>query len=225
MMVSVRVAALCRCVPVNSDVRRQRYASGMKQEITDRFALNIARVKNLVSIYRNQLSGPGQGRRGHQQTDVLRAATVLLHASVEDVLRSLAYWKLPTAAPASLESIPLVGGTATKFNLSTLAAHRGKLVGDLIKESVDANLERSNYNNTNEVSNLLGAIGLNTAPLTGFFPILDVQMRRRHQIVHRADANPNVGRGNHRVSNLAPATLDDWIANVEAFVAAVLAQV
>jgi len=109
----------------------------MKQEISDRFDLNIARVRNLVSIYRTQLSGPGKGRRGHQETDVLRAALVLLHASMEDVLRSLAYWKLPAAGPAVLERIAIVGGTNTKFHLGNLAAHRGKTVDEVIKESVD----------------------------------------------------------------------------------------
>lgn len=199
----------------------------MKQQIEQRFTLNLARVRNLVAIYRTQLAGPGQGRRGHQATDVLRAATVLLHASIEDVLRSLAYWKLPTAAAPVLDHVPLVGGTAIKFTLGTLAAHRGKAVDDVIKESTDASLERSNYNNTSEVSSLLQSLGLDTAPLAPFMPMLELAMKRRHQIVHRADSNPNPkpGRGNHRVANIAPVTLDGWVANTEQFVAAVLAQV
>lgn len=199
----------------------------MKQEIEQRFALNIDRVKNLVAIYRTQLSGTGGGRRGHKKTDVLRAGAVLLHASLEDVLRSLAYWKLPVAASNVLESVPLVGGSAIKFTLGTLAAHRGKTVDDLIKESTDASLERSSYNNPGEVKNLLQAIGLNTAPLAAFMLTLDQAMMRRHQIVHRADANPDPqpGQGNHRVANISPTTLDGWIANTEQLVAAVLAQV
>jgi hypothetical protein len=199
----------------------------MKQQIEQRFVLNLARVKNLVAIYRIQLAGPGRGRRGHQETDVLRAATVLLHASLEDVLRSLAYWKLPAAAAPVLEQVPLVGGTATKFNLGTLAAHRGKTVAEVIKESTDASLERSNYNNQSEVSNLLQSLGLNTAPLAPFMATLGQAMQRRHQIVHRADSNPNPqpGRGNYRVASISPATLDGWIGNTEQFVTAVLAQV
>jgi hypothetical protein len=199
----------------------------MKQQIEQRFTSNVVRVRNLVAIYRTQLSGPGKGRRGHQETDVLRAAAVLLHASLEDVLRSLAYWKLPAAAANVLENVPLVGGTAIKFTLGSLAAHRGKSVDDLIKESTDASLERSNYNNPGEVTNLLQALGLNTAPLATFMPTLDQAMKRRHQIVHRADANPNPqpGRGNHRVASITPNTLDGWTENTERFVAAVLAQV
>lgn len=197
----------------------------MKQEISERFALNIARVRNLVSIYRNQLSGSGKGRRGHQETDVLRAAVVLLHASMEDVLRSLAYWKLPSASPAVLEKIAMIGGSNTKFHLGNLAAHRGKTVEQVIKESVDAYLERSNYNNCDEVTGLLGSIGLNIAPLQSYLPALESSMKRRHQIVHRADANPNIGRGRHKVTSISPKTLDDWIANLESFAQDVLSQV
>lgn len=199
----------------------------MRQIIEDRFELNLERVRNLVSIYTNHLSGPGGGRRGHQTTDVLRAATVLLHAALEDVLRSLAYWKLPQANAAALEGIPLVGGAATKFNLGSLAAHRGKTIDAVIKESTDASLERSNYNNPREVINLLESIGLNVAPIQQHMATLELAMSRRHQIVHRADANPNPrpGRGNHRVATIAPAMLNGWIANTEQFVQAVLAQV
>ncbi|MFN7756049.1 MAG: hypothetical protein ACK50B_15695 [Betaproteobacteria bacterium] len=196
----------------------------MKQEISQRFARNIARVKNLVAIYRTQLAGPGQGRRSHQETDVLRAAAVLLHASLEDVLRSLAYWKLPGAQAAVLDQIPIVGGTAIKVSLGTLSAHRGKTIDQLIKASTDASLERSNYNNPSEVSALLQSVGLSTAPLAPYMAILEDAMQRRHRIVHRADENPNAGRGNHRVASISPQTLDAWIANTEGFVRDVLAQ-
>jgi hypothetical protein len=197
----------------------------MKQKISRRFARNIARVKNLVSIYRTQLAGPGQGRRGLQETDVLRAAAVLLHAALEDVLRSLAYWKLPGAQAAVLDQIPVVGGTAIKVSLGTLSAHRGKTIDQLIKASTDASLERSNYNNPGEVSALLQSLALDTAPLTRYMADLGDAMNRRHRIVHRADENPNAGRGNHRVASISPQALDDWIANTEGFVRDVLAQV
>lgn len=197
----------------------------MKQEITDRFALNIARVKNLVAIYKGQLAGTGKGRRSHQKTDVLRAATVLLHASIEDVLRSLAYWKLPAAAVTVLDQIPFAGGTATKITLGTLSAQRGQSVDAVIKASVDAYLERSNYNNSIEVCSLLQSVGLNTAAIQTYLPKLEEAMKRRHQIVHRADANPNGGQGNHQVASLSPAKVNEWISNTEQFVHSVLAQV
>jgi hypothetical protein len=194
----------------------------MKKDITDRFSLNIARVKNLVTIYSKSRVGKGKGRRGHQETDVLRAATVLLHASLEDVLRSLAYWKLPYAAASVLDQIPFAGGTSTKISLGILSLQRGKSVHDVVKESVDANLERSNYNNSREVCALLQSIGLNTATLVPYLAVLEDAMKRRHQIVHRADGNNNPGRGNHRVTSISPKMVNAWIANTEQFVTATL---
>lgn len=203
----------------------QKGALLVRQKISDRFDRNISRVRNLVSIYRNQLAGPGRGRRGHAQTDVLRAAVVLLHASMEDVLRSLAYWKLPTAAPEVLAEIPLKGGAAIKFTLGTLSAFRGKSVDDVIKQSTDSSLERSNYNNTTEVASLLQSIGVDTTPLAGHMTELENTMKRRHKIVHRADENENPGRGRFRVEPISPAILDAWISNTERFVRGVLTQV
>jgi len=51
----------------------------MKKEIQRKFELNVARVHNLVKIYTDHVSGAGKGRRSHHATDVLRAATVMLH--------------------------------------------------------------------------------------------------------------------------------------------------
>lgn len=197
----------------------------MKQKIKARFDRNIARVRNLVTIYRTQLSGRGQGRRGHEKTDVLRAAVVLLHASIEDVLRSLAYWKLPSAGADVLCEIPLKGGNAVKFNLGTLSAFRGKTVEDVIKESTDASLERSNYNNTTEIVSLLHSIGVSTGALSSYFGTLDETMKRRHRIVHRGDENESVGRGRFRIQSIAPRTVDEWTNNTESFIRAVLSQV
>lgn len=199
----------------------------MKAEIEERFQRNLNRVRNLVAIYRTHLSGSGRGRRTHEKTDVLRAAAVLLHASMEDVLRSLARWKLPTAHVDVLENVPLVGGTATRFGLGALSAHRGKTVDQVISASTDWSLERSNYNNPGEVNRLLTNVGINTAPLAGYMATLDQAMKRRHQIVHRADETDqrNPGRGNHRVVAISPATVEAWTNNTEQFVQAVLAQV
>ena len=199
----------------------------MKQKIRDRFNANIARVRNLVHIYQATLGEDGRGRRGHQQTDILRAATVLLHAATEDLLRSLAYWKLPDAPANFLAGLPLASlGTSTKFSLGDLSSHRGESVDDVITKSVDAYLERSNYNNTTEVSSLLVNIGLNVALVNSTYPLLGEVMQRRHQIVHRADRDENAeGRGNHKVRTIGRATVDRWIDNINAFATAVLDQV
>ena len=78
----------------------------MKATISAKLERNLSRVQNLVKLYETNLAGQGQGRRGHDNTDVLGAATVLLHSTLEDFVRSLAYWKLPVAGRDALDKIP-----------------------------------------------------------------------------------------------------------------------
>ena len=198
----------------------------MKDRIFARFTENISRVRNLVDIYSTHLSGQGGGRRGHSKTDVLRAAVVLLHAATEDLLRSLAYWKLPLAGGEVLSKIPLIAtGPAPKFSLGDLSAHRGKDVDAVISESVNGYLERSNYHNTDEVASLLTSIGVSVVEVNTHFTQLSEVMSRRHLIVHRADRDETGGRGNHAVRSIGPVTVSNWITGVEGFGIAVLNQI
>lgn len=198
----------------------------MKATIESRFDQNISRVRNLVDLYSEYLMGDGPGRRGHSKTDVLRAAVVMLHASMEDLLRSIAYWKLPSAPSEVLSGIPLVStAPATKFNLGALSAHRGQTVDEVIESSVNGYLERSNYNNTDEVASFLSNVQIDVEQIRPHFNNIDAVMKRRHQIVHRADQDDNAaGRGNHRVTSIGHRTVNDWVFYVEQFGHAVLAE-
>lgn len=199
----------------------------MKDQINERLRDNIGRVKNMVAIYQSHLQGSGSGRRGHLETDVLRAATVFLHASLEDLLRSLSYWKLPGAQKDTIDKIPLVGskGGAAKFLLGELVAHKGKTIDDLIKESVNQYLERSNYNNVEEIAILLSSIGIDPINVNGEFSVLTELMSRRHQIVHRADIDISGGQGNHKVRSISVVIVNKWIESVEKFGASVLSEI
>ena len=199
----------------------------MKEQIEQRLNDNIGRVKNMVAIYKSHIQGSGSGRRGHLQTDVLRAATVFLHASLEDLLRSISYWKLPEAGKDTIDKIPLIGsqGNPKKFFLGELVAHKGKTVEALIKESVDQYLERSNYNNIEEISGLLTSIGVVPENVNGEFSTLEELMSRRHQIVHRADINTTGGQGNHRVRSISVGQVEKWVESVERFGAMLLDEI
>ena len=67
---------------------------------------NLKRVEDLVKIYEDT-KGEGGGRRDVSKTDVLRAAVVLLHATLENFLRDAALWKWTTNP--SLEIVNMVG--------------------------------------------------------------------------------------------------------------------
>lgn len=194
----------------------------------ERLAQNIARAHNLVSIYK-VLTGSQPGRRSVGHTDVLRSAVVLIHASLEDFLRSLARAYLPAARHDVISAIPLKGvgrsGRAEKFTLGELAQHRGKTVDELIHESVEAHLERSNYNNSSEIVTLLESLDLEIEPCRRFFSELDKMMARRHQIVHRADCTAETGRGRHQAQSLSVSAIEQWINVVSNFHGAVLYQI
>lgn len=197
------------------------------QPHVERLARNLGRANNLVNIYR-VLTGAQPGRSSVHDTDILRSAVVLIHASLEDFLRSLARDYLPQARPNVMDAIPLKGvgrgGRAEKFSLGQLDQHRGKTVDQLIDESVEAYLERSNYSNTTEIAVLLESLDIDVAPCRRFFGELDKMMARRHQIVHRADCVSETGRGRHHARSLSVTMVEKWINVVNNFHSAVLYQ-
>ncbi len=198
------------------------------QPHADRLAENIARAHNLVSIY-EALAGHKRGRKSVGVTDVLRSAVVLLHASLEDFLRSIARTYLPGASPDVMNLIPLkqLGRSqrGEKFSLGHLNEHRGKTVDDLIEESVEAFLDRSNYSNTTEVAALMKDLRLDPHCVEHLFADLDRMMRRRHEIVHRADCSTVTGRGRHRANTITQSTVEKWINVVVDFQQSVLYEI
>ena len=191
----------------------------MRDRILEKLNQNLARVESLVVTYETHPDAQGAGRKRHEVLDVLRAAVVLLHASLEEILRDLAYWKLPNAAPDVLNRIPWVGHTPSKkLALGEIANHRGKTVDEIMTESVNAHLERSNFNSVTEMSALLESVGIDVGQINARFTDLQALMDRRHQIVHRADRQQTViGRGDHQIRAINKEMVRGWTSAVEDF--------
>jgi hypothetical protein len=121
--------------------------------------------------------------------DILRAVVVLTHAYLEDFVRTLASHLLPEAGETILKEIPLGGssGRAEKFHLGHLVQHKGKLVDDVIRESILKHLQHSSFNNVDDVVHLLESVGFEVAPYSKHFPQIKELMQRRHLIVHQTD--------------------------------------
>jgi hypothetical protein len=188
----------------------------------ERFRRNLGRVRYLLAVY-DQVCGAAQGRPSVQESDLLRAAVVFLHATLEDLLRNLAAWRLPFATSEVLSQIPFAGGDGRKttLNLGDLARHRGQFVEDVISESVIAHLGRSNYNDSEDIAKLLIQIGL---PQDARKRLMDAHaarlnpiMSRRHQIVHRLDRNDSSGRGHHDALSIGKANIERWIGVIQRF--------
>lgn len=139
----------------------------------DRQKESFARVDELLSVARDMPSLPFALAGPHSQQavaqDMLRAAVVLIHAYLEDFLRTIARALLPEASAECLDKIPLAGlsGRPDKFSLGKLVRHKGKLVNDVLRESVSEHLDQRTFNNKGEIANLLETLGFELAPIEG----------------------------------------------------------
>jgi len=189
----------------------------IRDEIRDRFLNNLERVKRMLETYESSV-GKGKGRRSVGQTDTLRAAVVFLHASLEDLLRSLSEWKMPGANPEAFAEVPLVGTRGkTRFGLQELALLRGQTVDEIIGRSVIEFLEKSSFNHPGEVKAMLEKIGVDPNIANTYVKTLASMMSRRHWIAHRVDRNPHRGSGHHAVISLSSALVSHWVTTVERF--------
>jgi hypothetical protein len=180
----------------------------MAQKIRERTIENINRVRNLISIYERIKNDEGE-----YNTDILRASVVLLHAALEDCIRSTSYSKLPASAPAELYK------TEYKVPLGKIAEYRDKSINELIKDISFDYLERATYNNAKDISKALKSLTIEI----GKFDLsqLDTAIARRHKIVHRADRGDNEGEAG-RVTPIQAAHVLKWVDEVESFINIVL---
>lgn len=193
--------------PGQNESAEMRLHDAVERDLQPYFATieeNFRRLSQLVDMYLSidqahilpeEVSTKLKNRSG----DLLRAVVVYTHAYLEDFLRTLASVFLPGSNERTLNDIPLIRlndtGRPEKFFLGKLAEHRGKLVDDVIKESVGGYLERSTFNSTSEIAILLEKLNLSGASCKEFFPALQAMIERRHVIVHRADkVKPTDGR-------------------------------
>ena len=85
------------------------------------FDSNIRRINQLLILY--DVLAAGSGRKSTYHLEILRASVVFLHSTMEDYLRSLLSWKLPSSGPSRLNEIALAGAdekNKTKFSLGEL---------------------------------------------------------------------------------------------------------
>ena len=186
-------------------------------EASARFEENVDRVRNLVRLY-DSLGGGKPGRRPKQATDVLRSAVVLLHAALEEFLREVSRKGLASSLPQELDRVPLAGTgrNAEKFQLGSLVKFKDITIAQLLQESVNEHLEYSSYSDPGAVKRTLSAVGLQ---IDHDWSGLSAMMRRRHQIVHQADKNPEHGTwGKPKTQLIRQGVVEGWIEIVGALV-------
>jgi hypothetical protein len=164
-----------------------------------------------------QLAGGMEDRKTAE--DILRAVVVLQHAYLEDFLRTIAAALLPVGDERCLNGIPLAGlsGRAEKFFLGKLVRHRGRLVDEVLKQSVSEYLDRSNFNSTEEIAELLEMLGFKVEDHNDVFPELSRMIERRHQIVHRADKVKASNSNNYTLQPIEAEEVQSWMEYTRKF--------
>lgn len=162
-------------------------------EISYRFNRNIDRVKNLVRLYEvSSRCNKPEIAELEQDDDILRAALVFLHATLEDFLRSVLAWKFPQSSTDEIDKIPLLGQmqkTPTKFHLGSLVPFRDLSVDELIRQSIHAHLDKwASFNDVAQIHSALRTCGIELGSYD--YGTLGSIVSRRHNIVHRADTAP-----------------------------------
>ena len=92
-------------------------------------------------------------------------------------------------------------------------------VGDLIQQSVSQNLvEYSSFNDVGQVKEGLKSAGVAVAIIEAHgYGALATMIDRRHNIVHKADRNENVGgQGNHKFKSIEVSQIDSYLTAVKA---------
>ena len=197
------------------------------QKHLDRTTVNLVRTERLVCLADQIYPNAPDGLQLYRQ-DIIRAAVVFLHATLEDFLRHVGSMYLPKCGEDVLNRVALVGSSDVlrpeKFFLGRLASHRSKSVDQLISESVAAYLDRVSFSDTGEISRLLEAIGVPLDPIRRFYAPLSSLMARRHQIVHKGDLLDAPSDGPREAMTIDGTVVMEWHAAVQAFMSAVIAQ-
>ena len=198
-----------------------------KDEIEQRLKKNLDRVARLSATYVHLGTGK-QGRRSAADADVLRAAAVLLHATLEDFIRSIERWKLPSVTDhAILDKVPFAGSKnvrADKVPLGHLLQFKGRSVDELLIESIQEHLGRVSYNDVTDILGHLIPLGVDKAQITCDFAVISELIGRRHKIVHEADQTDAGRQGKHRVRSIGTWHLVRWTDAVKLFCEEVLKQ-
>lgn len=204
------------------DLERRKPALSYFKDVLD----NMGRVVQLLTLHKTLKSNPEFSSNSATE-DILRLSVVFIHATLEEFLRQLAIVLLPKAGEKALNNIPLVTttGRAEKFMLGSLTKLKGKTIDEVIAQSVESYYERSNFNNTTEISALLKELGIDISKVKRHFSELNDLMRRRHLIVHRADKTKESPEKPDTLFTIEPKEVVHWLRVTTEFSADIIEDV
>ncbi len=190
------------------------------RQIGRRFAFNVERVSHLLLVF--DAIKNNKNLKQEYQSDVLRSAVVLLHATLEDLLREMIRIKVsqdPIGLLQHLEFTFTSGGSPSKPKISVeeITQFRGMTVDDLIERSIADHLSKRSFNHQADVVSAIKAAGLEPKDYAGFFANLSESIDRRHRVVHEGDRVSYGATSHGRRRPLAEGDVRRWLTAVSDF--------
>lgn len=176
------------------------------------FRENLNRVDNLIEAHR-QLEEHDLGAV-ETRLDVLRAAVVMMHSCLEEIIRNLFLFKLPSGSVETLNKIPFMKHESSHrpkpILLGELSELRGKFIDNIIRESIDAYVNTMNLNNIAQLCECLRMADVGVEKFRSQFSNLEAMMARRHQIAHQMDRADDMELTNGPITSISLGTVESW---------------
>lgn len=169
--------------------------------LTERFTGNMRRCQALLEVVENMRDDP---RISSVADDMVRSVVVLLHATLEDLLRtilSIHYRRSPEALNLQARNVAVPAGKIwqdlleanREFRAESEEEHvRSMSIDEYVESVIGRTLSRRSYTDTDQVGVFLRETGLEIPEDERSVYLADISslMARRHRIVHNADLNP-----------------------------------
>ena len=195
------------------------------QDISESLDCNMKRVKSLLCLYdlliaKNEKSDedtPATRAKHILQEDILRAALLLIHASIEDFLRMSLKWKLYHDGHAEIIEHLMTKDSRGNFQTAKSKGNSKELVTEYVQFRYSVVSKR-------RVANTLLSIRIPEEEINSYnYNVLDRIIKRRHKIVHAADRSYKKGKGLCDLVPLGIRSINKFVEEVEKFSEFVLA--
>ena len=163
----------------------------MKREELNHTMRNLWRSRRFIDL------ASEVEEQGESHSDLLGAAIIFLHATLEEYLRLTAIREWPKLESEKLQSVvkrySRLGNKNVKLSLTNIIDYRAKTFANLLEDEIHTFLYQSmNFNSLDEVRTFLATVGVSIEeilPQLGQETIDNISslIHKRHLIAHQAD--------------------------------------
>lgn len=184
--------------------------------IRRRFQRNIERCQGILDSiwYSDEFE---EGYSSEVQDDLARALVVYLHASLEDLLRTILiqhYRRNPTKLLTDHNHSKEIPDRAELWKTLSEFESSGT-VETFIDHWIRKILGKESFSNQSQVAGFLKVTGFTIEDQEVYMRLFEALIQRRHDIVHNADLNPN--EANHEPAEIDLYVVEEWMNAVQGF--------